>query len=248
MTRARTNADNVTADIAGITAGTGITGGGTSGTVTVTNSMATAFDTKGDLIAATGSDAFSKLAVGANGTVLTAASGEATGLQWATPSSGGMTLLETLTLTGASVTSSTIPGTYNDLKIISRNFKPASNGASLSIRINGDTGTKYSSTQVGAQLYDSAAFTESAWSLNLQQNSTTSTALGVMLISDYANAVTKKTATGNAFGEFETTPSTNVYFSTYRYAFNSTAAITSLTFFPGTGNFTSGSVLIYGVK
>ena len=35
MTRARTNADNVTADIAGITAGTGITGGGTSGTVTV---------------------------------------------------------------------------------------------------------------------------------------------------------------------------------------------------------------------
>ena len=35
MTKARTNADNVTADISGITAGTGISGGGTSGTVTV---------------------------------------------------------------------------------------------------------------------------------------------------------------------------------------------------------------------
>jgi hypothetical protein len=35
VTKARTNADNVTADIAGVTAGTGITGGGTSGTVTL---------------------------------------------------------------------------------------------------------------------------------------------------------------------------------------------------------------------
>ena len=35
MTKARVNADNVTADIAGVTAGTGITGGGTSGTVTL---------------------------------------------------------------------------------------------------------------------------------------------------------------------------------------------------------------------
>lgn len=36
MTKARTNADNWAADITGVTAGTGITGGGTSGTVTVT--------------------------------------------------------------------------------------------------------------------------------------------------------------------------------------------------------------------
>ena len=44
MTRARTNADNVTADIAGITAGTGITGGGTSGTVTIAIDTATTAD------------------------------------------------------------------------------------------------------------------------------------------------------------------------------------------------------------
>ncbi len=249
MTRARTNADNVTADIAGITAGTGITGGGTSGTVTITNSMATAFDTKGDLVAATGSDAFSKLAVGANGTVLTAASGEATGLSWATPAAGGMTLIETITLSGASVTSSTIAGTYKDLRLISRNYKPANNGAALNVRINGDTGSNYSSTQVGAQIYGTDALTETAWNWNLQQNSTaTSTALGDMLIPDYANTTTRKTAIGNSFGEFETSPSTTVYFSTYRYAFDSTSAITSLTFLASTGNLTSGTVLIYGVN
>jgi hypothetical protein len=45
-------------DITGVTAGTGISGGGTSGTVTITNSMATAIDAKGDLIGGTGADAF----------------------------------------------------------------------------------------------------------------------------------------------------------------------------------------------
>jgi hypothetical protein len=76
-----TNADG---DITGVTAGTGISGGGTSGTVTVTNSMATAIDAKGDLIAGTGADAFARLGVGTNGQVLTADSAAATGLAWST--------------------------------------------------------------------------------------------------------------------------------------------------------------------
>jgi hypothetical protein len=49
---------------------------------------ATIFDAKGDIIAATADDTASRLAVGANGTVLTADSTEATGLKWATPASG----------------------------------------------------------------------------------------------------------------------------------------------------------------
>ena len=69
-------------DITGVTAGTGISGGGTSGTVTVTNSMATTIDAKGDLIVGTGADTFDRLAVGTNDYVLTAASGETTGMKW----------------------------------------------------------------------------------------------------------------------------------------------------------------------
>lgn len=75
-------------DITGVTAGTGISGGGTSGTVTVTNSMATAIDAKGDLIAGTAADTFARVAVGTNGQVLTADSTAATGVAWATPSGG----------------------------------------------------------------------------------------------------------------------------------------------------------------
>lgn len=48
----------------------------------------TVADAKGDIFAATAADTVTRLAVGSNGQVLTAASGQSTGLEWATPSSG----------------------------------------------------------------------------------------------------------------------------------------------------------------
>jgi hypothetical protein len=110
MTKARTLADNFAADINGITAGTGITGGGTSGTVTVTNSMATAIDAKGDLVVGTGADTFSRLAVASTaGYLLTVDSAETTGLKWAAPAGGGKVLqvVQGTTSTAATVTSNT---------------------------------------------------------------------------------------------------------------------------------------------
>jgi hypothetical protein len=69
-------------DITAVTAGTGISGGGTGGDVTITNSMATAIDAKGDLIGGTGADTFARLAVGSNFGWLKADSSTATGLAW----------------------------------------------------------------------------------------------------------------------------------------------------------------------
>ena len=56
----------------------GVTGGGGGIDPAIVNA-------KGDLIAATADNTVARLAVGSNGQVLVAASGQATGLQWATP-------------------------------------------------------------------------------------------------------------------------------------------------------------------
>jgi hypothetical protein len=93
-------------DIDGVTAGVGISGGGTSGTVTVTNSMATAIDAKGDLVPGTGADTFARLAVGTNNTVLTADSSTATGLKWAA-ASGIPTAVASTNITATESTTST---------------------------------------------------------------------------------------------------------------------------------------------
>jgi hypothetical protein len=96
-------------DITGVTAGTGISGGGTSGDVTVTNSMATALTTKGDIIVATGSGTFVRQGVGTDGQVLTANSAQADGVEWTTIAGYSAPTLGTTVVTSA-VTITTISG------------------------------------------------------------------------------------------------------------------------------------------
>ena len=76
-------------------------------------------DAKGDLIAATAADTPARLAVGANGTVLTADSTEATGIKWATPASGGklLQLVQASYSTQVNVTSTTYTDTGLSLSI-----------------------------------------------------------------------------------------------------------------------------------
>jgi hypothetical protein len=109
---------NDVGDITAVTAGTGISGGGTSGAVTITNSMATEIAAKGDLIAGTGSQTFDNLTVGANNTVLTADSSTATGLKWATPSGGfpaWTSYTPTVTAQSGSITTYSASGWYSQL-------------------------------------------------------------------------------------------------------------------------------------
>jgi hypothetical protein len=101
---------NDVGDITAVTAGTGISGGGTSGAVTITNSMATAIDAKGDLVVGTGADTFSRLAIGANNTIPIADSAEATGIRWG----GGWTTF-TPTTSGITVGNGTLTGRYQQI-------------------------------------------------------------------------------------------------------------------------------------
>ncbi len=76
-------------DITGVTAGTGLTGGGTSGTVTLnldTNAVIqpTVFAAKGDILSASANDTPVILTVGTNGQYLKADSATTSGLAWST--------------------------------------------------------------------------------------------------------------------------------------------------------------------
>jgi hypothetical protein len=107
---------------------------------------ATIFDAKGDIIAASAADTAARLAVGANGTVLTAASGETTGLIWATPAAASQswTLLNTggTSLTGGTVTVSGISG-KTDLMIIIDGASQTSGNNAYQLQINTDSGSNY---------------------------------------------------------------------------------------------------------
>jgi hypothetical protein len=104
-------ASGATGDIEGVTAGVGITGGGTSGTVTITNDMATTITASGDIVVGTGSGTYDNLPIGTTNQVLTADTTVSPyKVKWATPAGGGGKVLQVVNVvysTQANAASST---------------------------------------------------------------------------------------------------------------------------------------------
>jgi hypothetical protein len=80
--------------------------------------------TKGDLYTFASSD--TRLGVGANGTILTADSAEATGLKWVAPAGGGKVLKVESTAKTDSFSASTSAGVYTDITGLSVSITPSS--------------------------------------------------------------------------------------------------------------------------
>ena len=117
--------------------------------ITKASSSAVAPAAKGELVVGSATNDSAILAVGANATVLTADSTEATGMKWATVASGGMTLLTTGSMASTtSLTISSISQSYKDLIIDISYFNPTSTSSvTFGVRPNNSTSNYYGWTQ-----------------------------------------------------------------------------------------------------
>lgn len=277
MTKARTNADNVTADIAGITASTGLTGGGTSGTVTLSIDTATTadlttaqtltnktltnpviasvvnntlIDAKGDIITATAADTPARLGVGANDTILTADSTTATGLKWAAAAAGSMTQLATGSLSGATTTISSISQSYKDLLLIVYGITLDSAG-NVSLRWSGITDNTYTDS-IYSHTGSTAANTGNTINDRMLLNNTTNMKAsgGLNKYSIEFPDYTNTTGTWNlcnATWVYQNSTPANVKGTTVGANITTSTAVTSITFIVN-ASFTGGTYVLYGVK
>lgn len=236
-------------DITGVTAGTGISGGGTSGDVTVTNSMATAIDAKGDLIVGTGADAFSRLAVGAtNGHVLTVDSAEATGLKYAA-AGGGLTLAQIATgsLTSGTSLSLTSLTSYDTLVLQITGFKWATADEIVRLRINSSSSASYNFLAYGIDpAASSYTSTSGATSFAVTQSSAVKdNPSGVNTFITLTNC--KKVGFTNLNWVTAYERASNERFTSASGIFIEAAAVTSIQFFTTSSyTFTAGTYILWG--
>jgi hypothetical protein len=239
-----------TGDITGVTAGTGISGGGTAGDVTVTNSMATAIDAKGDLIAGTGADAFSRLAVGTNNQVLTADSAQATGMKWASPASG-LTKISTTTLSSSYADISNIFSATYDRYLIVMEITAASDSIMFQMQSSGTRDATNYGGAVSGYRYNATAhnFSKTASGDGYLLNLGTATSPGVnglvhaVISSPFAAANTRITGTFTGVwnaGSFWTSGSFGMTHSV-------ASSFNGISILPVSGNMT-GTFTVYGIS
>jgi len=162
----------------------------------------------------------------------------------AAAASGGMTLLDTLTLSGTTVTSSTFSSAYKGLRIYVKNLV-SNNNAAFNFRMNGDTASNYSWV-----FYNNgfAAESMSATSLRIFNITNQTTVLkaanaiiDIMRPEDTDQVFLTYTsltgATGTAMEQF-----------LGQGIYDSSAAITSVSFISSPQTMTSGTAFIYGVN
>ena len=196
-------------------------------------STALPLTTKGDLFGYSTTNA--RVPIGSDAQVLTADSTQALGLKWATPSSGGMTLLSTTALSGSTTTVSSISGSYTNLLIILAGTTLSTN-AQLRFTCNS------ANTYLG--VVTNGAATVSGGVNRFTYANATSYPIWQIQVYDYSSARRHAISFSGSDGAAATVVSSNFGGGNT----DTTSAVTSITFSPDAGTFTGGSILIYGVK
>jgi hypothetical protein len=210
-----------------------------------TTGMTNPMTTTGDTIYSSSGSTPARLGIGSTGNVLTVSGGVPV---WSAPAGGGgMTLISTTTLTGASVLISSIPADYVHLQLIIKDYLPDTDDDQIAMRLNDDSNNRYYSNNLGSNTVGQTFSTSYATPFNVGNDNAVAASLVVINIFDYKNTDTWKywNATGITVNA---TTTTSVNIISRQGAYNQTGAISSIRLLGLAGNFTSGSVLLYGVK
>ena len=202
-----------------------------------TTGMTNPMTTTGDTIYSSSGSTPARLGIGTTGQVLTVAGGIPS---WATSSSGSMTLLSTTSLSGASVTISSISGSYTHLWINISGLT-ANTGATntISLEFNGVGADGVITTQISNNVVGSNS-SNASWNIGEQASGATSYFNGFLY--DYSSV--KLTSLEGMWGGKD-------QFTYNRFTsgfFNRDAAITSIKILANNTTMTAGSLKIYGVK
>jgi hypothetical protein len=243
-------ASGATGDIEGVTAGTGISGGGTSGTVTITNSMATAIDAKGDLVVGTGADTFSRLAVGGtNGHTLQVDSSTSTGLKWAAAAGGG-DLVRITTAPFSSATAASVDSVFSstyDNYLILLNVESTSGSNAMQVRFR--TGGSDNTTSNYGSNWEYAAF-GTAGATGQLGSAAGSTLAYIQDITGNPTSnvmfVFNPFATQNTYANHQAVQG-NGYRITGGLEFDTTTSFDGISFICAAGTF-GGTISVYGYK
>jgi hypothetical protein len=177
----------------------------------------------------------------------------ATGLKWATPSTGSMTLLSTTTMnSGTTVqTVSGISTSYKSLKIIVTNGYASAGDFGFRFRLNADSGTNYSYAYAGQYWAGYDGYTNLGNLVLLGNRNSGSTTwskqgYGVFDIDNYTSA-------GQAIVRWEFINHDGGGGNTITYTggictYNASAAVTSFSLLMDSANFAGGTIYTYGVN
>jgi len=213
-----------------------------------------AITAKGDLIVGTSAGAYVAQGVGANGTVLTANSAQADGVEWAAPSSGGMTLLgSAVNISGTSTVSfNSIDQSYVDLYVYITGLQNLTTNMSVNMTLNNNsTNANYtnqyltwiSSNPTGSTTTTIPFLTPATNFLNPDGRFS---AQFFIHIKRYASASSRAT-----FYDFQGLYNGNAVLGYGAFSANSNnasnTAITSVQF-NASQTITSGSIFLYGVR
>jgi len=157
---------------------------------------------------------------------------------------------QTLGSAAASVTFSSIPGTYTDLVLVSfARSTIASTGNNLYCRFNGDGASNYSATEIagdGSSAYSDRQTSSTYGFIGFTSGGSADAGVfgpSISNFQNYANTTTNKTviSRGNAAGQ-----GAHAIVSLWR----STSAINQIVIYPaGVNNFATGSTFsLYGIK